>query len=161
MQTSLQLQKAVAETFVDPENTNRLILQLPSAGEKKYVFFCPCYLRIWINNFSAFKIEDLSADLNVSVKFDLDITDLPKEILDYVKDNLVLNFCHADEPFELKNGKERNYKAPKGSHKKDKTLIGYRKKMTLTANMIPDIMYTPFEILNLIVTVEVPHIEIW
>ena len=33
--------------------------------------------------------------------------------------------------------------------------------MTLTANMIPDIMYTPFEILNLIVTVEVPHIEIW
>ena len=33
--------------------------------------------------------------------------------------------------------------------------------MFVKASMIPNIMYTPFEILNLIVSVEVPNIEIW
>ena len=95
------------------------------------------------------------------LKFDLDITGIPKEILEYIKANLVLNFCHADESMELKNGKERDYKPPPNEDSKTKRLIGYRKKIAVTANMIPDIMYTPFEILNLIITVEVPHIEIW
>ena len=58
-------------------DTNRLLLQLPSELEKKYVFFCACYFRIWINSFSAVKIEDLAAELKVVIKFDLDITDIP------------------------------------------------------------------------------------
>ena len=31
----------------------------------------------------------------------------------------------------------------------------------MTASMIPDIALTPFEVLNLILTAEVPHLEIW
>ena len=58
-------------------DTNRLLLQLPSELEKKYVFFFTCYFRIWINSFSAVKIEDLAAELKVVIKFDLDITDIP------------------------------------------------------------------------------------
>ena len=39
--------------------------------------------------------------------------------------------------------------------------MGYRKVMFVTASMIPDIALTPFEVLNLILTAEVPHLEIW
>ena len=36
----------------DTINMNQLILELPCLKENKYIFFCPCYVRIWINNFS-------------------------------------------------------------------------------------------------------------
>ena len=62
------------------------------------MLFCPCYLRIWIDSFSAVKIEDLSAELKVNLKFDLDITDIPVEIIQHIKGKLKLNFSHLGDP---------------------------------------------------------------
>ena len=88
------------------------------------------------------------------------MTDIPVEIVEFIKTNLKLNFSHVDVPIKLgkeKSAKQRTYH-DKNNQKKDRILIGYRVNTSVKANIIPDIMYTPFEILNLIVTVEVPHI---
>ena len=73
-----------------PENPplldmNQLMLQLPCKKENKFIFFCPCYLRIWIDNFTEVKIEDLTAKVKIMVKFDLDVTGLPESIDEEVK----------------------------------------------------------------------------
>ena len=55
-------------------NMNKLMLEIPCAKENKYIFYCPCYLRIWIDNFTEVKIEELTAQLRITIKFDLDVT---------------------------------------------------------------------------------------
>ena len=61
----------------DKFNTNRILFQCPSQSENKFILNLPSYLRIKIHSINDVKINDLVAQIKVTIKFDLDITGLP------------------------------------------------------------------------------------
>ena len=141
------------------EDTNRLLLQLPCKGENKYVFFSPCYLRMWILNLTSFDIGNLSARIQVQLKFDVDVTGFHPEMVEHIKQKISLRFHHNNETPVLEFQKGRTFFSRDKRSKK--TLLAYRMMLSVETSMIPNVMMTPFEVLNLILTVEVPHIWIW
>ena len=76
--------------------TDQILLQLPTEREKKYILYLPCNLRLKIINIQELSTENLTAKMQVHLKFDIDITDLDDYFVNLIKKNLNLAFSHED-----------------------------------------------------------------
>ena len=101
------------------------------------------------------------------------MTDVPEQFVQIIKDNIKLNFHREEELLSLKEIesrggeiKEHEYEdiyseIKKAKKRRPRKVIMYHLKKVMAARMYPEIFLTPFEKLNLIISVSVEHIFIW
>ena len=73
----------------------KVLLEYPHKDPGVYTFYCPCYMRVKVKNFLSINREELYALFNGKILFDLNLTKIPKEIRNYIKHNIFLEF-HRD-----------------------------------------------------------------
>ena len=75
-----QIESQPKEDKFNPIDTSRTFIQPPCLEENKWILYCPSYLRIWIINIHNIDIANLSAEIELEIRIDVDVTGLPKKL---------------------------------------------------------------------------------
>ena len=98
------------------------------------------------------------------IDLDIDVTGLPPTIVEIIKKNIRINSHQDDQLFDITPSspgvtmKFRKFKLESGEVRET---IGYVIKRTVTTRIIPNIFLTPFETLEMILSITVENIHIW
>lgn len=119
----------------------------------KNTYYCPAYMRIKVKNFAEMSLTDLQAKVNSTIIYTVNFRGVPMILEKEIMSRMVLRF-NRDEALVLdEQNTEVNIKSESGLHT-------YTVRKLINTGITPEIFYSPFEILNLIMSITSQSIEL-
>jgi hypothetical protein len=138
------------ETGLLPSLTNDVLVE---QLKDKTVYYLPCYARIKVKAIKSFEVETLSGVISATLLFSFYHGSLPSEVLEqFVREGskaIILQFPRQ-ESIELRESNEITLKDDPNNK-----IIDFVMRTEFECNLEGDVFYTPFEMLNLYLSVTV------
>ena len=135
-------------------NTNDILVE---EKKDKITYFLPCYVRIKVKSVKQLEIESLSGMISGTLLFSFYYGNLPRYLIDQFTGpdatKSILLQLGRQESIELKEDKGITFKEDPANK-----FIDYVVRTQFDCHLTGDVVYTPFEILNLTLSVTVQSV---